>query len=62
MTDTRDLIASWPADPAERLRATLDMYPNRKDDDFVTEAAYDSGQRVGLTFRDLRAIADRLGA
>lgn len=62
MTDTTDLIANWPADPVARLRHILDLYPNRHDDDMAIEGLYRAGVRAGLTWGDLRSIAERLGS
>lgn len=62
MTDARDIIRTWPADPADRLRAVVDLYDNRRDDDLVIDAASEGGQHVGLTWGDLRTIAERVGA
>ena len=52
-------------DPVARLRHTLDVYDNQPDDEFAimaTSGMYGDGVRTGLTWGDLRAIADRLGA
>lgn len=54
-----------PMSPAEKLRHVLDLYPNRSDDSIAVEGSYNQhgdGARIDLTFGDLRAIADRLGA
>ncbi len=60
MIDSRDLIATWPTDPADRLRAVLDLHPNRHDDDLLLGAASEGGVHVGLTWGDLRDIAERV--
>ena len=51
-------------DPAKRLRHTLDMFADTDDDRMVVQATsglYREGP-TGLTFGDLRALADMLGA
>jgi hypothetical protein len=62
MTDTYDLIRTWPTDPAERLRALLNLYRNRSNDDLAIDGAYADGNRLVLTWGDLRAIAEKAGA
>lgn len=62
MTDARDIIRTWPADSAERLVQLVDLYDNRPDGDLAIEAAVAGGEAVGLTWGDLRAIAERVGA
>lgn len=64
MTDAREIIRTWPADPAERLRSILDIYGDGPDDRVVLMATYDkdAGHEIGLTMGDLRAIAERVGA
>lgn len=52
-------------DPAARLRHTLDMFTGQPDGEMAilaTSNAYPDGGTTGLTWGDLRAIADRLGA
>lgn len=51
-------------DPVARLRHTLDMYTEVDDDRIAVQATvgiYGKGVTTGLTYGDLRAIADRLG-
>ncbi|GAA0494221.1 hypothetical protein Ade02nite_20540 [Paractinoplanes deccanensis] len=60
--DSRDIIATWPLDPVERLRDTLALYKHRPDDDLVIQAASADGQQVGVTFGDLRALIQQIGA
>lgn len=65
MTDFQREFPHPGDDPKARLRHVLDLHPNRRDDDFVIEATsnqYGDGLRTGLTFGDLRAIADMIGA
>jgi hypothetical protein len=53
------------ADPAARLRHTLDLFgDDARDDKFVvvaTSGIYGRGETTGLTWGDLRAIAQRVG-
>lgn len=52
-------------DPIARLRHTLDQYSEVDDDRFAviaTTSIYGPGEKTGLTWGDLRAIAERLGA
>lgn len=53
-------------DPVARLRHTLDVYgDDARDDEWVkiaTTGIYGQGIKTGLTWGDLRAIAERLGA
>jgi len=61
-------IAEHPhpgTDPVARLRHTIELFDNQPDDEFVVQATsnmYGQGERTGLTWGDLRALADRLGA
>lgn len=53
-------------DPIARLRHTIDIFVSDvRGDDFAiiaTEGVYPDGEHTGLTWDDLRAIAERLGA
>jgi hypothetical protein len=53
-------------DPAARLRHVLDVFGTDVDDDRVaiqaTIGMYGDGITTGITWGDLRALADRLGA
>ncbi len=67
--DDHAFIAEHPhpgADPAARLRHTLDVFrADIRDDSFVvtaTSGVYGDDERTGLTWGDLRAIADQIGA
>jgi hypothetical protein len=59
-----DVIANFPNDPAERLRFVLGLYADSVADRVVLSATFDrdKGQEIGLTFGDLRALADLIGA
>jgi hypothetical protein len=53
------------SDPIARLRHTLDIYVDQPDGEWVTVATsnlYGDGEKTGLTWGDLRAIAERMGA
>lgn len=66
--EDHEFISQHPhpgTDPIARLRHTLDVYADRPDDDWVTRATsgiYGDGEVTGLTWGDLRAIAERIGA
>lgn len=53
-------------DPVARLRHTLDVYgPDVRDEDWAiraTSGMYPAGGVTGLTWGDLKTLADRLGA
>jgi hypothetical protein len=53
-------------DPIARLRHTLDIYKGDVRDDQwairATSGIYPDGEITGLTWGDLKALADRLGA
>ena len=52
-------------DPVARLQHTLDLFDNQPDGEFVviaTSGMYGDGVRTGLTWGDLRKLADQLGA
>lgn len=67
MSFASDTIAKHPHpgnDPAARLRHTLNIYANRPDDEWVSRATigiYSDDETTGITWGDLRALADRLG-
>lgn len=64
-SDIRDQHPHPGTDPVARLRHTLDVYADRPDGEWAsiaTTGIYSDGEKTGLTFGDLRAIADRLGA
>ncbi len=65
--DTRAQHSHPGDDPVARLRHTLDVYAkdNVPDDRYVVEATrgiYGDHEVTGLTWGDLRVLADRLGA
>lgn len=53
-------------DPVARLRHVLDVFGDDAEDDrwvlTATHGVYGKNERTGLTFGDLRALAERLGA
>lgn len=52
-------------DPLARLRHTLEVYKDEAPDDrwvvTATSGIYWDGEKTGLTWGDLRALAERLG-
>jgi hypothetical protein len=53
-------------DPIARLRHTLDIFGDDADDDqmavMATSGVYGNRVKTGLTWGDLRAIAEQIGA